>query len=61
MKELKKAKPTKSDKRARKKEQKRTGTKRQHLKVLVKYVDKDYADIKKRCAQQPQAPSPLSC
>ncbi|KAK4097689.1 cation channel-like protein [Parathielavia hyrcaniae] len=46
LKELKKAKPTKGDRRERKKEKKRIETKRQHLKVLVKYVNKDYADVK---------------
>lgn len=48
LKVLKKAKSTKSDKRERKKEQKRIEIKRQHLRVLVKYVDKDYADVKNR-------------
>ncbi|KXX79222.1 hypothetical protein MMYC01_205635 [Madurella mycetomatis] len=47
MKELKKTKATKGDKHDRKKEQKRIESKRQHLKVLVKYIDKDYADVKK--------------
>ncbi|KAK4121562.1 hypothetical protein N657DRAFT_577644 [Parathielavia appendiculata] len=46
MKELKKAKPAKGDKHERKKEQKRIETKRQHLKVLIKYINKDYADVK---------------
>ncbi|KAK3318064.1 cation channel-like protein [Apodospora peruviana] len=45
LKELKKMKP-KGDKRERRKEQKRIDSKRQHLKVLVKYIDKDYADTK---------------
>ncbi|KAL2133526.1 hypothetical protein VTI74DRAFT_2212 [Chaetomium olivicolor] len=46
-KELKKAKP-KGDKHDRKKkEQKRIESKRQHLKVLIKYIDKDYADVKR--------------
>lgn len=47
LKQLKKEKPSKAGKQERKKEQKRIETKRQHLKVLVKYIDKDYADIKK--------------
>jgi hypothetical protein len=51
LKELKKTKATKGDKRERKKEQKRIETKRQHLRVLVKYVNKDYADTKNRYAQ----------
>jgi len=46
LKELKKIKVTKGDKHDRKKEQKRIESKRQHLKVLVKYIDKDYADTK---------------
>ncbi|KAK3290551.1 cation channel-like protein [Chaetomium fimeti] len=46
LKELKKTKATKGDKRERKKEQKRIDQKRQHLRVLVKYINKDYADIK---------------
>ncbi|KAK0641969.1 hypothetical protein B0T16DRAFT_431558 [Cercophora newfieldiana] len=47
LKDLKKAKPSKGDKHERRKEQKRIHSKRQHLKILVQYVDKDYADIKK--------------
>ena len=47
IKELKKAKPPKGSKSERKKEQKRIKLRRQHLKVLVKYIDKDYADTKK--------------
>jgi len=47
MKDLKKAKPTKGDKHERRKEQKRIESRRQHLKILIQYVDKDYADIKK--------------
>jgi hypothetical protein len=43
MKDLKKQAKT-----AKKKEQKRIETKRQHLKVLIKYINKDYADIKNR-------------
>ena len=50
LKELKKAKPPKGDKHGRKKEQKRLETKRQHLKVLIKYIDKDYAETKNRYA-----------
>jgi hypothetical protein len=51
MKELKKkGKAVKGDKHDRKKEQKRIETKRQHLKVLLKYIDKDYADTKNRYA-----------
>ncbi|KAL2200201.1 hypothetical protein P885DRAFT_74036 [Corynascus similis CBS 632.67] len=46
MKDLKKTKVTKGSKRSRKKEQKRIKSKRQHLKVLVKYIDEDYADTK---------------
>ncbi|KAL2260434.1 hypothetical protein VTK26DRAFT_5547 [Humicola hyalothermophila] len=46
MRELKKTKASKGDKHERKKEQKRIETKRQHLKVLIKYIDKDYAEIK---------------
>ena len=56
LKELKKTKATKGDKRDRKKEQKRIETKRQHLRVLVKYVDKDYADTKNRYAQTRSCP-----
>lgn len=51
MKDLKKAKPTKGDKHERRKEQKRIESKRQHLKILIQYIDKDYADIKKRYTQ----------
>ncbi|KAK3389467.1 cation channel-like protein [Podospora didyma] len=46
LKELKKTKASKGDKHERKKEKKRLDTKRQHLKVLIKYIDKDYADVK---------------
>jgi hypothetical protein len=48
MKELKRAKAQKGDKHERRREQKRLESKRQHLKVLVKYIDKDYAEIKNR-------------
>jgi hypothetical protein len=48
MKQLKKQKATGSDKRERKKEQKRIDDKRQHLKVLIKYINKDYAQVKNR-------------
>lgn len=53
LKDLKKTKPPKGDKHERKKQQKRIDTKRQHLKVLVKYIDKDYADTKKRSVYAP--------
>ncbi|KAL1836360.1 hypothetical protein VTJ49DRAFT_5252 [Mycothermus thermophilus] len=47
LKELKKqAKEVKGSKRHRKKEKKRIESKRQHLKVLIKYIDTDYADTK---------------
>ncbi|OAA67111.1 aaa family ATPase [Niveomyces insectorum RCEF 264] len=46
VKALKKAKPS-GDKKARKKEQKRNEKKRRQLKVLVKYIDKDYEAVKK--------------
>jgi hypothetical protein len=45
---LKREKPSGSDKHERKKQQKQIEAKRRHLKVLIKYIDKDYADIKKR-------------
>lgn len=48
MKVLKKSQPTSKDKHERKKQAKHIETARKHLKVLVKYLDKDYADIKKR-------------
>jgi 5'-deoxynucleotidase YfbR-like HD superfamily hydrolase len=48
MKQLKKEKATAADKRERKRQQKRIEEKRQHLKVLVKYLDKDYAQVKNR-------------
>jgi len=48
LKELKKSKPPKGDKHERKKQQKRLDSKRLHLRVLIKYIDKDYADTKKR-------------
>ena len=48
MKELKKTKPAKSEKHGRKKQQKRIELKRKQLKVLIKYIEKDYADIKNR-------------
>lgn len=41
------ASPPGSDKAERKKEAKRLEEKRQHLKILVKYIDKDYEHIKK--------------
>ena len=45
---LKKLKASKGDKHERKKEQKRIKTTHQHLKVLIKYIKKDYADVKNR-------------
>jgi hypothetical protein len=48
MKALKKEKPSSNDKHERKKQQKHIDAKRGHLKVLIKYIDKDYADTKKR-------------
>ncbi|KAK4163374.1 hypothetical protein QBC43DRAFT_345274 [Cladorrhinum sp. PSN259] len=45
LKELKR-KVAKGGKHDRKKEQKRVNNKRQHLKVLIKYIDKDYAEVK---------------
>lgn len=48
MKFLKMAKPTGGDKRERRKEQKSREEKRQQMKVLVKYIDKDYAQTKER-------------
>ena len=50
LKELKKAKPTGASKKERKKDEKRNFMKRKALKILVKYIDHDYATIKKRCA-----------
>ncbi|KAL3293147.1 AAA family ATPase [Colletotrichum asianum] len=46
-KKLKKQEPKSSEKKARKKQQKHIDDKRMHLKVLLKYLDKDYAHIKK--------------
>ncbi|KAF9881415.1 AAA family ATPase [Colletotrichum karsti] len=46
-KKLKKKKPISTDKKERKKEQKSINNKRLHLKVLLKYLDKDYAHVKK--------------
>ncbi|KAG7288244.1 hypothetical protein NEMBOFW57_007775 [Staphylotrichum longicolle] len=46
VKRLKKRKAAKGAKQERKKEQKRIDTMRQHLKVLIKYINKDYADVK---------------
>ncbi len=45
---LKKLKASKGDKHERKKEQKRIKTTHRHLKVLIKYIKKDYADVKNR-------------
>lgn len=49
VKKLKKeaASPSGADKRERKEQARQLGEKRQHLKVLVKYIDKDYDQIKK--------------
>lgn len=47
---LKKTKATGSSKADLKKEKKRIKTKRRQLRVLVKYIDTDYADVKKRSA-----------
>ncbi|TQN64623.1 ATPase family AAA domain-containing protein 3B [Colletotrichum shisoi] len=44
---LKKTAAVGADKKERKKQKKHIMTKRQHLKVLLKYLDKDYAHIKK--------------
>ncbi|GKT59638.1 AAA family ATPase [Colletotrichum tofieldiae] len=46
-KQLKKTAAVGADKKERKKHKKHIKTKRQHLKVLLKYLDKDYAHIKK--------------
>jgi hypothetical protein len=43
---LKKAKPKGDSKQARKKDKKKNETKQQHLKVLLKYINKDYAKVK---------------
>ena len=60
MKELKKTKPAKSEKHGRKKQQKRIELKRKQLKVLIKYIEKDYADIKNRYAfLAPASPAPV--
>jgi hypothetical protein len=48
LKQLKKREPAEGTREERKKEQKRIDLKRKHLKVLVKYIDKDYDEIKKR-------------
>ena len=48
MKTLKRARPSKGNKHERKKEEKRLKSKRQHLKILLKYIDKDYAVVKAR-------------
>lgn len=56
MKSLKKVKPTKGGKRDRKKEKKRIETKRQHLKVLLRYLDKDYAETRNRCVSGDYGP-----
>ena len=53
IKELKKTKPSVSDKHGRRKEQKRIDTKRQHLKILVRYIDKDYDSVKNRWVPHP--------
>lgn len=42
----------KGAKRDLKKEQKRLEDKRKHLKVLIKYLEKDYAEVKKRWASE---------
>ena len=47
-KQLKKGKPSGTDKHDHKKEQKRLENKRKHLKVLVRYIDKDYETVKNR-------------
>ncbi|KAK3361216.1 hypothetical protein B0T24DRAFT_692059 [Lasiosphaeria ovina] len=44
--ELKATKVSKGGKHDRKKEQKHINLKRQHLKVLVRYIDKDFAEVK---------------
>lgn len=48
LKALKKMKPSGSDKHSRKKAQKRIDGKREHLKVLIKYINKDYETVKSR-------------
>ena len=48
MKALKKTKPSSTDRHERKKEKALLKSKREHLKVLIKYIDKDYADVKTR-------------
>ncbi len=53
MRGLKNAKPSSSDKHSRRKEQKRIENKRQHLKILIKYIDKDYDSVKNRLASSP--------
>lgn len=44
---LKKQKPSGTNKKEKKRDQKRNETKRQHLRTLVKYLDHDYAEVKK--------------
>ncbi|TDZ48411.1 26S proteasome regulatory subunit 4 [Colletotrichum trifolii] len=46
-KELRDVEPDGADRKERKKQQKHIDTKRAHLKVLIKYLDKDYDKIKK--------------
>lgn len=46
-KELKSEKPKATDKKERRKETRRLEEKRKHLKILIKYLDKDYAGVKK--------------
>lgn len=48
LKVLKKTQFTGLTKKERKREEKRLDTKRRHLKVLVKYIDQDYAEVKRR-------------
>lgn len=48
MKALKKTTVSGLTKKDRKREEKRIDTKRRHLKVLVKYIDQDYAEVKRR-------------
>jgi hypothetical protein len=47
MKNLKDLEPAGKNKKARKKVQRWIDEKRRHLRVLIRYLDKDYAQIKK--------------
>ena len=58
MKSLKGLEPEAKTSKERKKMEKWIESKRRHLKVLIRYLDKDYSHVKKRLPPSPPPPPP---